>query len=76
MLRQCALELVLEDHTSVLFVFEEIEDRDEVHDVILEQPRLVLLERQQSPLFMNQQVGVVEVDELVQMALVYWCVGW
>ena len=67
---------MLEDHTSVLLVFEEIEDRDEVHDVILEQPRLVLLERQQSPLFMNQQVGVVEVDELVQMALVYWCVGW
>ena len=56
MLRQCALELVMEDGQSILFVFNEIEDRDEVHDVIIEQPRLVLLERQQSPLFMNQQL--------------------
>jgi len=55
MLRQCALELVMEDGKSVLFVFEEIEERDEVHDILLEQPRLVMLERQ-SPVFMTQQL--------------------
>jgi factor associated with neutral sphingomyelinase activation len=55
MLRQCGLELVMEDNQSVLFVFKQVEERDEVHDVVQEQPRLVMLERQ-IPLFMNQQL--------------------